>query len=57
MGGGSVDGFTVQQLDNDAKVDRRCRTLRKDDGGFGLPVPVRLGMTEMQVRTLLGDPR
>lgn len=51
-----VDGFAVQRLDNDAEADRRCRMLRKDDGGFGLPIPIHLGMTEMQVRTLLGEP-
>lgn len=56
MGGGSVDGFALQRLDNDAKVDRRCRMLRKDEGGFGLPIPIRLGMTEMEVRNLLGEP-
>jgi hypothetical protein len=56
MGGGSVDGFALQRLDNDARVDRRCRMLRKGYGAFGLPIPLRLGMTEMQVRHLLGKP-
>ena len=56
MGGGRVDGFALQRLDDDANVDRRCRMLRTEDGGFRLPIALRLGMTETQVRSLLGKP-
>ena len=56
MGGGTVDGFALQRLDRDAKPDRRCRMVRKDDGGVELPIPLRLGLTETQVRKFLGRP-
>lgn len=56
MGGGRVDGFALQRRDADANVDRRCRMLRTEDGGFRLPIALRLGMTETQVRSLLGKP-
>jgi hypothetical protein len=56
MGGATVDGFALQRLNRDAKADRRCRMLRQNDGRVELPVPLRLGMSEAQVRNLLGKP-
>lgn len=56
MGGGTVDGFALQRLDRNATADRRCQMVGKNDGRVRLPVPLRLGLTEMQVRNLLGRP-
>lgn len=56
LGGGRVDGFALERLGNGAQFDPRCRMLRQEDGGFKLPIPLRLDMTEMQVRSLLGEP-
>jgi hypothetical protein len=56
MGGGTVDGLALQRLDRNAKPDRRCRMLQEGDGGFDLPISVRLGMTEIQVRDAQGKP-
>jgi hypothetical protein len=56
LGGGSIDGFALQRLDNNANVDRRCRMLPAEDGGFRLPIALCLGMTETKVHSLLGKP-
>jgi len=56
LGDGRVDGFALERVGNDAQFDSRCQMLRQEDGGFKLPIPLRLDMTEMQVRNLLGEP-
>jgi len=56
LGGGWVDGFALQRLDPNASTDHRCRKLGKPNGGIELPIALRLGLTEMQVRTILGQP-
>ncbi len=55
MADGRVDGFALERLDDDANIDRRC-VLQTMDGGFRFPIALRLGMTEKQVRGLLGKP-
>ncbi len=54
VAGGTVDGFTLQRLDQAARVDQRCRVLQKGEGGIELPVPLQLGLTEKQVAGILG---
>jgi hypothetical protein len=53
-GGGAIDGFMLQRLDRDARMDRRCGDLRT--GEIELPMALKLGATEMQVRKILGKP-
>ncbi len=55
VGSGMVNGFALQRIGGNAKVDRRCRMLRKDNGEVELPVSLRLGMTQMQVHRALGE--
>lgn len=54
MGGGSIDAFTLQRIDRNAKPDRRCRGV--SDGGINLPIKLDVGLTETQVRKTLGTP-
>jgi hypothetical protein len=54
MGGGSIDGFTLQRMDRNAKPDRRCRALSYV--GINLPIHLDVGLTETQVRKTLGTP-
>ena len=56
MGGGAVDGFALQRINRNARPDRRCHGFGKSDGGAELPVALRLGQTETQVREILGKP-
>lgn len=51
-----IDGFTLQRIGNNTRMDRRCRMIREDEGGIELPIALRLGQTEMQVRKILGRP-
>ena len=52
--GGAVDGFLLQRLERDTRMDRRCGDLQ--DGRIDLPIPLNLGITEKQVQRLLGKP-
>ena len=54
IAGGAVDGFILQRLDRDARMDRRCGNLRS--GKIELPAALKLGMTETEVRQSLGKP-
>ncbi len=54
--GSPVDGFTWMRLDPHARVDQRCRALQQGEGGIKLPVALRLGAGERQVRKVLGAP-
>ena len=56
IAGGAIDGFALRRLDQMAEVDRRCHALPESEAGIELPVALRLGMTEMQVRNTLGAP-
>jgi len=56
LGNGRVDGFALKRVGNDAQFDSRCHMLRQEEGGFKLPIPLRLDMSEMEVRNLLGRP-
>jgi hypothetical protein len=56
MGGRLIDRYTLQRLDPNAKIDQRCRRFGKGEGEIELPVALRLGVTEMQVREILSEP-
>jgi hypothetical protein len=56
LGGELIDAFALQRLGRSAKSDPRCRFLPEGDGGVDLPIALRLGMTEIQVRQILGRP-
>jgi hypothetical protein len=56
LGGEIIDGYALQRLDQNARVDQRCRTFGKSEGEIDLSVALRLGATEMQVRKILGTP-
>ncbi|HYE25404.1 MAG TPA: hypothetical protein VEG32_09420 [Clostridia bacterium] len=55
INGGTVGGFLLQRIGADTKADSRCRIL---PGGrksrIKLPVQIRLGMTESDIRKMLG---
>ena len=51
-----IDGFTLQRLGGNARADRGCRMIPEREGGIELPIPLRLGQTETQVREILGKP-
>ncbi len=53
MGGDTVDGFVWQQIPSDAVIDPRCV---KKGIKVGLPVELGLGLTESEVRGILGVP-
>jgi hypothetical protein len=53
MGGGNVDGFAWQRIDEKATLDRRCRAHAVE---IGLPIQVAIGSTESEVRRNLGTP-
>jgi hypothetical protein len=54
MNGGAVGGFQWRRIDADRRVDSRCRKLKP--GQFKLPIALRLGMQEAEVRSILGAP-
>ena len=54
VAGGAVDGFVLQRLDSDARMDQRCADLQS--AKVELPIVLKLGMTEANVRKLLGAP-
>ena len=56
LGGGMIDGFALQRLARNAKTDQRCQMLQGREGVIELPTALRLGLTEMQVRKILGNP-
>jgi hypothetical protein len=53
MGGGNVDGFAWQRIDEKATLDRRCRTQAVE---IELPIQLAIGLTESEVRGNLGTP-
>jgi hypothetical protein len=53
MGGGTIDGFALQRIPSKATVDRRCRT---EETQIDLPVHLGIGLTESEVRGILGTP-
>jgi len=52
-GGGKVDGFIWQRIPTEAAIDRRCR---KQEVQIDMPIPLVLGLTESEVRGILGEP-
>ena len=50
---GDINKFAVQRIDRNAKMDPRCRSIV---GDIELPGGLRLGLTETQVRKILGKP-
>jgi len=53
MGGGTIDGFALQRIPSKATVDRRCRT---EETQIDLPIRLGIGLTESEVRGILGTP-
>jgi hypothetical protein len=53
MGGGNVDGFAWQRIPKEATLDHRCRT---QDVEVELPIRLALGLTEPEVRRIIGSP-
>lgn len=53
MGGGTIDGFALQRISSKATVDQRCRTEAVQ---IDLPVRLRIGLKESEVRKILGAP-
>jgi hypothetical protein len=51
-----IDGFILQRLDANARTEGRCHMIPDDDGGIELPITLQLGLTELQVRKILGRP-
>lgn len=54
--GGRVGAFQWRLLGPGTRLDRRCQTLGKGDHRVALPLTVHFGMTETQVRSILGQP-
>jgi len=53
MGGGNVDGFAWQRIAEKVSLDRRCRTQAIE---IELPIRLAIGLTESEVRGILGTP-
>jgi hypothetical protein len=53
MGGGNVDGSAWQRIPKEATLDHRCRT---QDVEVELPIRLALGLTEPEVRRIIGSP-
>ncbi len=53
MGGGNVDGFAWQRIPEQASLDRRCRAQAIE---IELPIQLAIGLTESEVRGILGTP-
>jgi hypothetical protein len=54
--GPAIGGFEWRHLSTSEKPDHRCSHLPKNSIGIELPIVLHLGMTEAEVRTLLGSP-
>jgi hypothetical protein len=52
--GGLVGGFLLRSIPTNAKADLRCRTLSTRESRIDLPIRLRLGMSESEVRKTLG---
>jgi hypothetical protein len=53
MGGDNVDGFAWQRIAENTTIDRRCRTQPIE---IELPIQLAIGLTESEVRGILGTP-
>lgn len=54
--GPTIGGFQWERVPAGAKFDRRCHALPTGTTSLRLPLPLRLGMTDAEVRRVLGDP-
>ena len=54
--GPAVGGFEWRRLAPNEMPDHRCPLLRGGDGGIKLPLAIHPGMTEAEVRKILGRP-
>ena len=54
--GESIGGFVWLRMSSGQKIDSRCKALNSEQGMVTSPVPLRLGMTKLQVEQLLGKP-
>jgi hypothetical protein len=55
MNGPSIGGFQWRRLSPNESPDRRCSTIPKGSG-IKLPIALHLGMSEQEVRRILGRP-
>lgn len=53
MGGGRIDGFALQRISSRVTVDPRCRA---EEVQIDLPLRLRIGLKESEVRKILGSP-
>ena len=54
--GPAIGGFQWMRLSASERPDRRCSRLPKNKGGVELPIALHLGMTEVEVQKVLGQP-
>jgi hypothetical protein len=54
--GPAIGGFEWRRLAPNELPDHRCPLLRKGDGGIALPLQLHPGMTEVEMRRILGRP-
>jgi hypothetical protein len=54
--GPTIGGFQWERVPEGARFDRRCHALPAGGTSVRLPLPLRLGMTDAEVREVLGNP-
>ncbi len=54
--GPAIGGFEWKRLSPSEVPDRRCRLVSQGSGGIQLPLAIHPGMTEVDVRRVLGRP-
>jgi hypothetical protein len=54
--GPAIDGFQWRRLSPNEVPDHRCRLIPQGKEGIKLPIAIRLGITEQEVKQLLGQP-
>jgi hypothetical protein len=56
LDGPAIMGFQWRRLSLNETPDRRCSVLPPDHGGIELPLTLHLGMTEADMRKIMGKP-
>lgn len=54
--GPTIGGFRWQELSAESRMDKKCQELRGDDTSVELPLSLRPGTREADVRAALGQP-
>jgi hypothetical protein len=54
--GEAIGGFLWLRMSSVQRIDSRCKLLNTEQSIVTSPVPLRLGMTKLQVEQLLGKP-